>query len=395
MIEFIKEQDRVILSYSGEMRGSAWIYHELEKSGTVVLRRTFSLTEKELITKKDSEHEDAPVLFKVATKDGEYYKFPKHILGIEDDLFIHIDIDITSKTFIAERNISIFSKLDRLTEGAIYVGGTESNSIPESGFSDLLQKFPNSYELTRYASARVGAVISSYLETKEDYEEKYHKYMNKKTSKEGDNLYSLVANAEISKYRSLIDKLGSMLENELSYSENQWQKEILQIILLLYPKYIHVFKEAPVRDTYNKKDRNIDLLLVDAAGNTDIIEIKKPFDKCIVTHKTYRDNYIPLRELSGTVMQIEKYIFYLNKWGKTGEEKLTDKYRDQLADGFSIKITNPGAIIIMGREDKLSKIQLQDFEVIKRKYKNVIDIVTYDDLLRRLNTVLEHWLRIT
>lgn len=395
MIEFVKEEGRVILSYSGELRRSIWIYREIAEKGSVTLRRTFSLAEKVLIAEEDPDDEDAPVLFEIATRAGEYYKFPKNILGIGDDLFIHVDLDLTSKTFIAERNISIFSKIDRLTKGPIYVGGTEANSIPESGFSDLLQKFPNSYELTRYASARVGAVISSYLEIKEDYEEKYHKYMNKKASKEGDDLYLIVANAEVAKYRSLIAKLESMLKDELSYSENQWQEEILQIILLLYPKYIHVFKEAPVRDTYNKKDRSIDLLLVDAAGNIDMIEIKKPFDKCIVTHRTYRDNYIPLRELSGTVMQIEKYIFYLNKWGKTGEEKLTYHYRDQLADGFSIKVTNPGAIIIMGREDKLSNKQLQDFEVIKRKYKNVIDIITYDDLLTRLNSVLEHWLRIT
>ncbi|WP_251300665.1 DUF4263 domain-containing protein [Escherichia coli] len=28
--------------------------------------------------------------------------------------------------------------------------------------------------------------------------------------------------------------------------------------------------------------------------------------------------------------------------------------------------------------------QLLDFEIIKRKYANMIDILTYDDLLRRL-----------
>jgi hypothetical protein len=27
-------------------------------------------------------------------------------------------------------------------------------------------------------------------------------------------------------------------------------------------------------------------------------------------------------------MQIEKYIFYLNKWGKKGEEKLTAHYKN-------------------------------------------------------------------
>ncbi len=316
-------------------------------------------------------------------------------MGIEHDLFIHEDIELTTKIFIAERNISIFSRLDQLIKGDVRIGGQDDSSIPEEAFTKLLRNFPNSYELTRYAFARVGAVISSYLKTKEDYEEKYQNYMDRRASIEGSNAYQLVANAEIEKYKLLLSKLKGMLEKEESYSETQWQEEILQIILLLYPKYILAFKEAPVRDTYNKKDRKIDILLVDSTGNADIIEIKKPFDKCIVTDRTYRDNYIPLRELSGTVMQIEKYIFYLNKWGRNGEEKLTSHYQDKLEPGFSIRITSPGGIIIMGRETGLSAEQRQDFEVIKRKYKSLIDIITYDDLLARLESTLKHWTKHT
>jgi len=194
---------------------------------------------------------------------------------------------------------------------------------------------------------------------------------------------------EIAKYKVLQQKLTEMLKNEPAYSEAQWQSDILQIILLLYPKYIRVFKEAPIKDTYNNKNRSVDFLLVDSSGNTDIVEIKKPFDKCIVTNNQYRDNYIPLRELSGTVMQIEKYIFYLNKWGRSGEGFLTKNYKDKLPDGFSIRITNPGGIIVMGRDSNLTPEQKQDFEVIKRKYKNVIDIITYDDLLGRLRFTIE------
>ena len=80
--------------------------------------------------------------------------------------------------------------------------------------------------------------------------------------------------------------------------------------------YIFVFDEVKIKDTYSGKDRKLDYMLVDSAGNTDIIEIKKPFSKAIVSQSLYRDNHIPIRDLSGTVMQIEKYIFYLNKWGK-------------------------------------------------------------------------------
>jgi Shedu protein SduA, C-terminal len=132
------------------------------------------------------------------------------------------------------------------------------------------------------------------------------------------------------------------------------------------------------------KEKYLDFLLVDSNGNTDLIEIKKPFENAIMTKGCYRDNYIPLRELSGAVMQIEKYVYYLNRWSYEGEKYLTEKYKKELPNGFEIKITNPSGIIIMGREKNLSIDQKRDFEVVKRKYKNVVDIITYDNLLERL-----------
>lgn len=96
-----------------------------------------------------------------------------------------------------------------------------------------------------------------------------------------------------------------------------------------------------------------------------------------------------IRELSGTVMQLEKYIYFLNRWAKRGEKYLTEKYKDQLPKKFEIHITNPKGFIIMGRENNLAKAQKNDFEVVKRKYKNVIDIISYDDLLNRLKFSIE------
>jgi hypothetical protein len=178
-----------------------------------------------------------------------------------------------------------------------------------------------------------------------------------------------------------------MLKNSDQYNEKQWQKEILHIILLIFPKYIHVFKEVPVKDVYNKT-RKLDFLLVDSSGYADIIEIKKPFGSCIVSKNEYRGNHIPLRELSGTVMQLEKYIFYLNKWGVIGEKYLSSKYKNKLPNNFKIRITNPGGLIIMGRSNLLNNHQKEDFEVIRRKYKNVIDIMSYDDLIHRLENII-------
>lgn len=75
--------------------------------------------------------------------------------------------------------------------------------------------------------------------------------------------------------------------------------------------------------------------------------------------------------------------------GENGEEFLTKKYKEQMPDDFEINITNPKAFIIMGRESNLSIEQKKDFEVVKRKYKNVIDIISYDDLLNRLKFTIE------
>ena len=61
---------------------------------------------------------------------------------------------------------------------------------------------------------------------------------------------------------------------------------------------------------------------------------------------------------------------------------------------MGIRITNPKAIIVVGRDQQpngspaLDASQQLDLEIIKRKYANVIDILTYDDLLRRLDNII-------
>jgi hypothetical protein len=304
-------------------------------------------------------------------------------------MFIHSDINLKLNHFVAVRNISIFKRIDKLINENIFIGGDAESSIPIKAYQEIIDAFPNTYELDRYADSRVSSVLKNYLDSTKDAEKLFINLMDKKPSTAGMDLTEAFRKTELFKYESILSKLKRMLIDEENYSEKQWQREIIQIILLLYPKYIFVFNEVKIRDTYNGKDRKLDYMLVDSAGNTDIIEIKKPFSKCIISQNLYRDNYIPIRDLSGTVMQIEKYIFYLNKWGKKGEDTISQRYKSVLPDGFSLKITNPKGIIIMGRQNNLSSEQFQDFEIIKRKYSNVMDIITYDDLIGRLSFTIK------
>lgn len=271
----------------------------------------------------------------------------------------------------------------------MYIGGDSEGSIPLSGYLYLLRNFPNTTELNHYAASRVNAVLRDYLDTSFDAMEVYNTYLNNSIEARESKLFPSFTRIELAKYRTLLKRLEEMLANEIEYSEKQWQREIVSIVRLLYPKYIRVFENVPIRDTINSTSRRLDLMLIDARGHVDILEIKKPFDRCILSRSEYRGNYVPAKELSGAVMQIEKYIYYLSKWGTPGERALTKRYRGHLPAEVSIKIVNPKGIIIMGRENEMSERQRGDFEVVKRKYINIVDIISYDDLLLRLRVLID------
>ena len=70
---------------------------------------------------------------------------------------------------------------------------------------------------------------------------------------------------------------------------------------------------------------------------------------------------------------------------------MNKEYGDKLPKDFHINITNPSGIIIMGRCLNMSSEQKRDFEIVKRKYKNIVDIITYDDLLKRLRIMIDNF----
>ncbi len=87
-------------------------------------------------------------------------------------------------------------------------------------------------------------------------------------------------------------------------------------------------------------------------------------------------------------MQAEKYLFYLSKSGKEGEKSIAAKYEKDLPSGLGVKIANPKAILLSGRDLDLSEQERFDFEFVRRQYSNLVDIITYDDLLRRVQNVI-------
>ncbi len=389
MIEFIRTKEGVIFRYTTLDDGS-WVLEKFRENKKISINRTFHFGEKEYITHNSDSFEFD---FQFAVKKGAYDKIKGSILGVKHDLYISRDIELDKKKFVLLENISVFSKVFKLVENDIYIGG-DKDEITLEIWNDIIKKMPNRYEMSKYTIARIDDILSNYVNYKQEGRISYEKYMNKKETKKKIQIEKFmkeefIKENEIEKYEYIIKKLKNMLNNESVYSENNWQDEIIKIILLLYPKYISVFKEVSFEDIYNNKKRRLDFMLVDVSGFIDIVEIKKSYDIPIMSKNRYRDNYIPTRQLTGTIMQIEKYIFYLNKRGIKVEKELNKKHGKLLPNGLTLKVTNPKGIIIMGRSNVLCADKKADFEIVKRKYNNIVDIMTYDDLIFRLENIIK------
>lgn len=96
---------------------------------------------------------------------------------------------------------------------------------------------------------------------------------------------------------------------------------------------------------------------------------------------------MPSREFTGAIQQIEKYAFCLNSVNDA-KEKVTSTLSTYVAEGFPIQILNPQGILLLGRSNEFTSQQRSDFELIKRQYKHIADIMTYDDLLSRLKNII-------
>lgn len=392
-IEFVAHSTKLYLVYQPRDDDS-WVYDRFARGEPLDLKGTFHLTMADLAETQaepnpdDFGPDDSEVRFEVATAKGKYFVFKPAIVNVAVPVLVARDANPTWKWFSAEKKVSVLKLLADLKPSRIVIGGKATDAIPVSEYEKLIAQFPTSYELKRYVQSRLSVVFRELTDAKVNAEDMLQKYVAKRVTAKPQDLIQPFREMEISKYEFLYKKLTAMLMDEKGYTEFQWQRQILDIVRLLNPKYIAAFMSVSIKDTITGGRRQIDILLVDASGNIDVIEIKKPFSAKIVTETTYRDNHVPHRELSGAVTQVEKYLLHLNRWGIAGEQMLTERFKEKLPTGFKIRIVNPCGLIIMGRDNDLTDQQRADFEIFRRQNKNVIDIVTYDDLLRRLEMVL-------
>ena len=341
----------ILLNY--EISSEAkWIGEKIDRNGFVSIKQKHFYFHREDIklSEYDELRDTTAIQFIIGRLKEEYYEIPAYVFQTQHNILIHKDGEITKRKFSIIVENKLFKAIEDTIQEQVVVGGENENAIPIAEFINILNTLPTKTEISHYKSKRISNILGNYFDNVRDYGKLYENYL-KRTGKRTpiNNSEASIKSYEREKYTFLLNRLQNMLDNAEGYSEDDWQKEIASIITILYPKYIRVIEKLTLYRNKPKKTKwkEIDITLLDINGNIDILEIKKPELGFRLLNKTqYRNNYVLSSRLSGTIMQIEKYIFHLNRLGDEGIETLKkDNASKLLLSEPSLKITNPKGLI--------------------------------------------------
>lgn len=367
----------------------------LQDDASVTIKRVFTFRQDDLV---DEMCENEIFVFRFASPDPEnpdYLRVPGRVFSCKQDVLLSVGMRIDWRLFCVgyERRTSVIKRISSVldkTETLIVIGGKKDGAIPEETFKELLNSFPTTVTLERYGEALIESYIQDYLSLKEDYGARYRRSAQRRCMSVNLRLGSpSIDVGRLATLHEALDLLRVLLDGGKAVPEESWQQAILKILPVIFPQYVAVIPKVEIKDTLMNKKRVIDFLLVDASGNVDVLEIKKAFDKRnLLMQNPYRENKVPARELSGGIMQIEKYIHLLLNWGQRGERTLTGRYSSFLPKGLEIKFVNPRGLLLMGNCE-FNDAEQRDFDLVRRQYSHVADIITYPDFLHRLERMIE------
>lgn len=343
----------------------------------------------------DIEHkiiDENTIEFVIGKVDKNYYRLDKNVFETKHSFYFDKNMKLKQKYFFQSHGISILKKIDGIIKNDLYIGGDNVNAINEEIYINLINHFPNQTECTKYKNMRIEYLCENYLPTIKDNKTDYNNYINKKDKNlrnSGLKIDKKIIELEYEKYEYILEKLKEMLKESEKYSENHWQTEIAKILMLLNFNYIGFLEKLRIPIEEEGKFREPDFILVDSRGFIDIVEIKRADNIQILNNREYRNNYIPSQELSGAIIQCNKYCFWLSQNRKNNEKLINKKIKEKYDIDIPINIRNPKFTIILGRSKKFTEEQQKDFRTIKTQYNNVNEILSYDDVIEKIERLLD------
>ena len=119
-------------------------------------------------------------------------------------------------------------------------------------------------------------MVRQYTEPAIDAEALLNAYVDRRATAIAPNLEAPFRQFDVAKYAFALQRLQAMLANETGTLEAQWQLEIVEIILLLNPRYIKAFTEV----------RHLGCRRIDMAAH------RHPVGRCVRQCRRHRDQEV-------------------------------------------------------------------------------------------------------
>lgn len=420
-ISFEKKDSQLILCYEPE---KDWIEEKLADDQEFKIYKTFSFSKKDL----KSKDEDSPIGYEYKFVFGEkvqnYFKIDKEKISATFDLYIDASLSIDQSWFVTssskrsryqdktgeEKSSSIygnilyafknFYKHDKLFIDIDSDSNFEDDGlhITQSTYKDFVKIFPTATNVKYQTLSIFTNLLKSELDVV-NYEEIYGRYKSREISvrNKEDIKTEEICKQEKVKYIYAKDQLLKSLERSAAgefIHEDEFSKLIAQIFCFLNPKYVKIQTKLNISDyTGARANCQADLSLIDCEGNIDLIEVKSPQAyPNLFRKRPYRNHYVPSGELSGAINQLEQYLKCLTKMTTEEISNKNPALQNEMGE-IKLKAVHPKGYIIFGRDsasfngDNVNQKRL-DFELIKNTYKDVVDIITFDDLVQRFDRII-------
>lgn len=198
-------------------------------------------------------------------------------------------------------------------------------------------------------------------------------------------LLELHADIERVTLSGMIKKFEGMLQENLP--EPKWQRffeDNTFVLTMLLSRPVHLLHKQ-----FNARSPNIsgegaqigDFLFGSNSRSLAIIEIKKPSTELFQNGKPYRNNvYAPNYEISGAITQVLTQKSSLqNQWAQVvfNNKSLVNYYTDVIK-----------CIVLAGKTPE-DEDKIKSFEIFRNSCKDV-EVITYDELLEKLKSLLTH-----
>ena len=420
-ISFEKKDRQLILCYETE---SDWLEEKLEEDQDFQIYKTFSFSKKDLIFKDEESPLGYEYKFVFGEKVQNYFRIDKEKISATFDLYIDVSLSINQSWFVTssskrskyqdktgeEKSSSIYGNIlyafkNFYKHDKLFIDIDSESTFKDDGFhitqstyKHFVEIFPTATNVKYQTLSIFTKLLKSELDVV-DYEEIYSRYKSREISvrNKEDIKTEEICKQEKVKFIYAKDQLLKSLERSAAgefIHEDEFSKLIAQIFCFLNPKYVKIHTKLNISDyTGARANCQADLSLIDCEGNIDLIEVKSPQAyPNLFRKRQYRNHYVPSGELSGAINQLEQYLKCLTKMTTEEISNKNPALQNEMGE-IKLKAVHPKGYIIFGRDaasfngDNINQKKL-DFELIKNTYKDVVDIITFDELVQRFDRII-------